>query len=74
MAGGIFGLDRRNFIKTGITVLLASAAPRRAAAQSEGAKTRIGVIGAGHIGSTIGGLSAGGRGEAARLRDRQGAR
>jgi hypothetical protein len=56
MAGGIFGLDRRNFIKTGITVLLTSAAPRLAAAQSEGAKTRIGVIGAGHIGSTIGGL------------------
>jgi len=56
MARGIFGLDRRNFIKASVTALLTSATPYLAAAESDGDKARIGVIGAGHIGSTIGGL------------------
>ena len=56
MARGIFGLDRRDFIKASVTALLTSATPYLAAAQSDGEKARIGVIGAGRIGSTIGGL------------------
>jgi 8-hydroxy-5-deazaflavin:NADPH oxidoreductase len=48
--------DRRAVLfASGALMLAASLAPRSALAQT-GAKTRIGVIGSGHIGGTIGGL------------------
>jgi len=49
-------LDRRHLLKAGGGVLITVATGRIAAAQTSDAKTKIGVIGSGHIGSTIGGL------------------
>jgi predicted dinucleotide-binding enzyme len=49
-------LDRRGLLKAGAGMLGANALPHFAMAQGSVAKVKIGVIGAGHIGSTIGGL------------------
>jgi 8-hydroxy-5-deazaflavin:NADPH oxidoreductase len=49
-------LDRRHLLKGGGAALVAVATRGIAAAQTSGAKVKIGVIGAGHIGGTIGGL------------------
>lgn len=56
MASGPFHLTRRRLFATGATILAAVTLPRFANAQTATVKTKIGVIGAGHIGSTIGGL------------------
>jgi 8-hydroxy-5-deazaflavin:NADPH oxidoreductase len=51
--------DRRALLSAGGALLLSAAlVPRRAMAQANGGKSRIGVIGSGHIGGTIGGLWA----------------
>lgn len=50
-----FDLDRRNLFKVGAATVLALSMPSLAAAQPAG-KLKIGVIGSGNIGSTIGGL------------------
>jgi hypothetical protein len=47
---------RRGFFHFGAAALLASSMPGLAIAQPAAGKLKIGVIGAGHIGSTIGGL------------------
>jgi predicted dinucleotide-binding enzyme len=56
MTDDIFNLDRRTLLKAGAVILLAGAMPGLAFSQSTPAKLKIGVIGFGHIGSTIGGL------------------
>lgn len=56
MTGQILNFDRRGMLKFIAAVLLITATPLSANAQSEGGKIKIGIIGAGHIGSTIGGL------------------
>lgn len=56
MANSFFHLSRRKLFVTGASVLAAGTFPRFANAQGVTVKTKIGVIGAGHIGSTIGGL------------------
>jgi 8-hydroxy-5-deazaflavin:NADPH oxidoreductase len=56
MTDGVFDLDRRKFLKVTVTTLFVGSMPAVAGAQSSGDKIKIGVIGAGHIGSTIGGL------------------
>ena len=56
MPDDIFILDRRNLLKVSALTLVALSRPGLAAAQSAVGKLKIGVIGAGHIGSTIGGL------------------
>ena len=51
--------DRRALLSAGGALLLSAAlVPGRAMAQANGGKSRIGVIGSGHIGGTIGGLWA----------------
>jgi hypothetical protein len=52
----LLSLDRRRLLKAGGAVLITVAAGRTAVAQTGGSKVKIGVIGSGHIGSTIGGL------------------
>jgi 8-hydroxy-5-deazaflavin:NADPH oxidoreductase len=47
---------RRDLFRIGAAVLLASVLPRLACAQPAADKLKIGIIGAGHIGSTIGGF------------------
>ena len=54
MAAEILNLDRRRLLKAGAAVVATVAAPQIAAAQAE--KMKIGVIGSGKIGGTIGGL------------------
>lgn len=56
MANDIFCLDRRDFLKAGAAILLPVSMLGQASAQSAGGKLKIGVIGAGNIGGTIGGL------------------
>jgi predicted dinucleotide-binding enzyme len=56
MSRQVIILDRRDLLMFGAAVFLAAATPLSAAAQAAGDKLKIGVIGAGHIGSTIGGL------------------
>jgi 8-hydroxy-5-deazaflavin:NADPH oxidoreductase len=56
MANSFSHLSRRRLFVTGATVLAAGTFPRFANAQAATVRTKIGVIGAGHIGSTIGGL------------------
>src|SRR6059058_1268014 len=54
----LFGSSRRAVLGAGAALMLAAASrPWRALAQAAGSsKLRIGVIGSGHIGGTIGGL------------------
>lgn len=56
MTADTFKLDRRRLLKAGAAALVAVTAARTAAAQTGTDKIKIGVIGAGHIGGTIGGL------------------
>jgi 8-hydroxy-5-deazaflavin:NADPH oxidoreductase len=49
-------LQRRNLLRLGASALLVGSAPALSAAQSAADKIKIGVVGAGHIGGTIGGL------------------
>jgi len=56
MPADLPSLDRRRLLKAGGAVLITVAAGGMASAQTSGAKVKIGVIGAGHIGGTIGGL------------------
>jgi hypothetical protein len=56
MTDDILRPDRRDVLKIGAAALLAVSAPHHALAQSAGGKVKIGVIGGGHIGGTIGGL------------------
>ena len=56
MTDDVFHLDRRDFLKLAGVGLLAVSLPRFALAQSASSKAKIGVIGGGHIGGTIGGL------------------
>jgi predicted dinucleotide-binding enzyme len=52
-----FGVSRRSFMGTsGILVAAAALSPHLARAQTSSDKLKIGVIGSGHIGGTIGGL------------------
>lgn len=51
-----FDFSRRTVLATGAGALATAASSRFAGAQTGGDKLRIGTIGAGHIGSTIGGL------------------
>jgi 8-hydroxy-5-deazaflavin:NADPH oxidoreductase len=55
MPNDVLSFDRRNLFKVGAAAVLALAMPGLAAAQPAG-KLKIGVIGSGNIGSTIGGL------------------
>jgi 8-hydroxy-5-deazaflavin:NADPH oxidoreductase len=56
MTQDVLDHSRRKFVHFGITALFASVTSRHAIAQSVSNKLRIGVIGSGHIGGTIGGL------------------
>src|SRR5215471_5892653 len=57
MTSQVLNFDRRDVLKCFAAVLLTTATPLSAdAQQSADSKVKIGVIGAGHIGSTIGGL------------------
>ena len=56
MTDNVFNLDRRNLLKISAAALFAVSRPGFAAAQSAAGTLKIGVVGAGHIGSTIGGL------------------
>ena len=56
MTSQVINLDRRDLLKFGAAILLTGATPLSAAAQAASDKLKIGVIGAGHIGSLIGGL------------------
>ncbi len=56
MANSVLDLTRRKVFVTGAAVLAAGTFPRFANAQAATVNSKIGVIGAGHIGSTIGGL------------------
>jgi predicted dinucleotide-binding enzyme len=56
MAANMCKLDRRHLLKGGGAALLIFAAGESCAAQTSPAKMKIGVIGSGHIGGTIGGL------------------
>lgn len=55
-AGIILKLDRRRLLTAGAAAVATVATRKFAAAQTDAAKMKIGVIGAGHIGGTIGGL------------------
>src|ERR1700755_3701857 len=55
MTYDVLSFDRRNFFRVSATAVLALAVPGLATAQAAG-KLKIGVIGSGNIGSTIGGL------------------
>jgi 8-hydroxy-5-deazaflavin:NADPH oxidoreductase len=52
----IFKLDRRRLLAVGAAAVATLVMRTIAAAQTDAAKMNIGIIGAGHIGSTIGGL------------------
>jgi predicted dinucleotide-binding enzyme len=56
MANSIFHLNRRKLLAASTAAVVTSASPRFAGAQAAAGKIKIGVIGSGHIGSTIGGL------------------
>jgi 8-hydroxy-5-deazaflavin:NADPH oxidoreductase len=56
MADEILNLDRRHLLTASAVVALMIAMPGLAAAQANATKSKIGVIGSGHIGGTIGGL------------------
>jgi predicted dinucleotide-binding enzyme len=56
MTNDVLDHSRRKFFLFGAAALFASATPMHAIAQSISNKLKIGVIGSGHIGGTIGGL------------------
>src|SRR5215468_10580736 len=56
MTDDVFDYSRRKFFHFGAAALFASVTPTHAMAQSVSDKLKIGVIGSGHIGGTIGGL------------------
>jgi hypothetical protein len=56
MTDDILCPDRRGLLKAGAAALLTVSAPHLALAQPAAGKVKIGVIGGGHIGGTIGGL------------------
>src|SRR6476619_7383608 len=56
MTGDVLDHSRRKFFLLGAAALFASMMPTHAMAQSGSNKVKIGVIGSGHIGGTIGGL------------------
>jgi predicted dinucleotide-binding enzyme len=56
MANSIFHLNRRKLLAASAAAVATTALPRFAGAQAAAGKIKIGVIGSGHIGSTIGGL------------------
>jgi predicted dinucleotide-binding enzyme len=56
MTDDVFDYSRRTFFHVGAAAVLAASLPGRAIAQPAAGKVKIGVIGSGHIGSTIGGL------------------
>jgi predicted dinucleotide-binding enzyme len=56
MTDDVIDHGRRGLFRIGAAVLLAGALPRFAAAQGAADKIKIGIIGAGHIGSTFGGF------------------
>jgi hypothetical protein len=56
MTDNVFSFDRRRLFKASAATLIAASMPGLAAAQPAAGKLKIGVIGSGHIGSTIGGL------------------
>jgi hypothetical protein len=56
MADEILNLDRRHLLTASAVVALTIAMPGLAAAQANATKIKVGVIGSGHIGGTIGGL------------------
>src|SRR6476659_3871877 len=56
MRDAIANFSRRRFFHIGAATLLAASMPGLAVAQPASGKLKIGVIGAGHIGGTIGGL------------------
>src|SRR5437868_5287168 len=56
MTGDVLDHSRRKFFLLGAAALFASMMPTHAMAQSGSKKVKIGVIGSGHIGGTIGGL------------------
>jgi hypothetical protein len=56
VAADLLNPDRRRLLGAGGAVLVTVAMGRAAVAQTSGAKVKIGVIGSGHIGGTIGGL------------------
>src|SRR4029077_20981083 len=54
MTGDVLDHSRRKFFLLGAAALFASMMPTHAMAQSGSEKVKIGVIGSGHIGGTIG--------------------
>jgi predicted dinucleotide-binding enzyme len=56
MTDDVFDFNRRELFPFGAAVMLAASWPGLAIAQSAAGKLKIGVIGGGHIGGTIGGL------------------
>ena len=56
MTDDVLDHSRRKFFLLGAAALFASMMPTHAMAQSGSKKVKIGVIGSGHIGGTIGGL------------------
>jgi 8-hydroxy-5-deazaflavin:NADPH oxidoreductase len=56
MTDDVFDHSRRAFLRVGAATVLAASLPGLAIAQPAASKLKIGVIGGGHIGSTIGGL------------------
>src|SRR5438132_12349679 len=56
MTDDVLEHSRRKFFYFGAAALFASVTPTQAMAQSVSNKLKIGVIGSGHIGGTIGGL------------------
>jgi predicted dinucleotide-binding enzyme len=56
MTDDVFDHSRRAFLHVGAATVLAASLPGLAIAQPAARKLKIGVIGGGHIGSTIGGL------------------
>jgi predicted dinucleotide-binding enzyme len=56
MTDDVVDHSRRRLFHIGAVVLLAGSLPRLVSAQPAGSMLKIGVIGSGHIGSTIGGL------------------
>ena len=56
MTDDVLDRSRRKFFQFGAAALFASVTPTHAMAQSVSNKLKIGVIGSGHIGGTIGGL------------------
>ena len=55
MTDVVLDCSRRKFFFFGAAALFASVTPKHAMAQSVSNKLKIGVIGSGHIGGTIGG-------------------